>query len=459
MPIACPGSRSLRADIISPNPAVTAKSITNVPTAPLGLPAPILLIIAKHVVKDSISSDKPAVAPSTDSGFCFARLLIITPIKATTLISRAKVATLLLNCVPCVFKADTAFISRANIPITSDNAPDAASTLFVSNRDKTPIAPASIPSATVSAIITPLLSLVNCAYLVTNIKPAIHALRAAIMPTPRHKSAGSIRLIIAMTAVIIAKAAPTFIIIAPALSAYSPLNLETAIRATIMPPRAATTCTPFFRSSVDIPATIFMVIAISAKAAPTFITIEPALSACSPLNLDIATRPIIRYSNAATIAIPLATSRISILLTSLMKPTIRSNAAPIFNIIEPTLLTSVLAYLLIPVKAKISPPISTTKPVALSIDSEGIPAMTFIDSAMSSKAAPTPVAIAPTLARSPALNLEVTIVKNEITIVNATSTRVMCSMSLSETPFILLMNPLIINKAPPMDKSIAPADI
>ena len=141
-----------------------------------------------------------------------------------------------------------------------------------------------------------------------------------------------------------------------------------------------------------------------------------------------------------------------------MKPTIRSNAAPIFNIIEPTLLTSVLAYLLIPVKAKISPPISTTKPVALSIDSEGIPAMTFIDSAMSSKATPTPVAIAPTLARSPALNLEVTIVKNEIAIVNATSTRVMCSMSLSETPFILLMNPLIINKAPPMDKSIAPAD-
>ena len=294
-------------------------------------------------------------------------------------------------------------ISKANIPIIADNATVADAKLTVSIIDKAANITANTPMAIVREMIAPFASLASQ---LTEINTAKQALTIAIAPIAFFNPDGSSRLIMAIAAASKRNATPIFIIIVPALSAYIPASLDTNTNADTSTLKPATIFNPFFKSSVLIPAMIFIVAEIRSNPTPIFIIIAPALSACSPPNFDIATKPTTKYSKAVITAMPLNKSLADIEETNFITPTRIKKATLIFISILPTSLRPVPANFdtaIRPPNKILKAPITMTP---LPTPFVGILAKIFIATEISNRAAPNFIAIFPASSIFPISNFE-----------------------------------------------------
>ena len=233
------------------------------------------IALAAPIALSGFTVDNPAITPAN---------ITITADKTN------KVAIVLLNDFLPVLISLVDTNNPVKTIVTADREADAAAKFLGSIMAKPAKAIAKTAIATDRAIIVCLAFL---EYLLTTIKPAKTPPIADIAAIAFSISLVSKMLIIAIDAAINKNAAPIFIIIVPALSAFFPPNLDIAINPVTIPPRAAITPMPLSNPSLDIPAIIFIAIAIKENAPDTLSIKSPALSAYFPPNLDIATKPVI----------------------------------------------------------------------------------------------------------------------------------------------------------------------
>ena len=291
----------------------------------------------------------------------------------------------------------------------------------------------------------------------TAIKPAKQALTTDIAANACFNPSGSSRLIIAIAAASNKNAKPIFMIIEPALSACSPLRFDTAIKAVINTLSTLIIVNPFLKSSTDIPAIIFIVTTISSNAAPIFMIIEPALSAFSPPSLDIAINPTIRSSKAAITAIPFDKSFTDINDTIRITPTRINKAALIFISILPTSFRPAPANFVTAISPAIKRLSAAITPIPLLKPSAGILAKIFIVTATNKSEAPNFIAILPTSSISPVLN-EDNFMKAITTALKVRITATPLVKPSSDIPSIIFTHHATIINAAPNDKKTPPDD-